>query len=154
MFFKLKLKDYSVKSQTTLEFTLITVFVVVVAIIFIGLYLKYSYNSATSITVSTPDFIQNFYPINITHSIITLKGKIPANSLNITFLFKFPTGNKTSTLSYNVLNSSKTQTGEYAYFLNLTTSSTYNPDYDNFSICNIQYDYQNKITSIININSC
>ncbi len=142
------------KSQTTLEFSIIVSAVVATAIIFIILYLKYSYGTAMSVVISSPNFVQSVYSLNYTHILLTVSDPIPVNSLNITFLFKLSTGNITSTIDYYVINSSKTQSGEYAYLLNITKTPLYDPYNQNYTICDIKYFYQNKNILISNINKC
>lgn len=142
------------KSQTTLEFTLIVSAVVLATIVFIGFYLKYSYSSAMSVSISSPDFVQNFYPLNFTHAIVTTEGSIPTNTLNITFLFRTPSGNESYTINYTVLNESRTQSGGYAYLLNISSTPTYDPYTTNYTVCDIGYTYQNHRIAITNINKC
>ena len=142
------------KSQTTIEFTIIVAIVIVAAIVFVTLYLKYSYNSVSSISISSPDFVQSAFPLNLTHIILTVNGQISASFLNITFLFATSSGNVSYSIPYDVINSSKTQSGAYAYMLNITKTPTYNPYNGNYKICDIAYMNGTKSVSVLNINKC
>ena len=141
------------KSQTTLEFSIIVSAVVVVAIIFILFYLNYSYTSAKYISISSPNFVQSVYQINSTHIILTVNQNIQSDFMNITFMHKTSTSNTIYNGEYIVLNESKTQTGGYAYILNITGSSTkYNPG---DLVCDIKYTTnQNEKIAITDINNC
>lgn len=142
------------KSQITLEFTLIVSFVVLVAIVVIILYFEYGYNSARSVSISYPKFVQSIYPINSTHILLTTSEMIPGNTMNLTFLFNTSTGNVIYNINYLLLNVSKTQTGGYAYLLNTINTPEYNPYNEIYRICSVGYIYQNKHIEITNINNC
>ncbi len=142
------------KSQLSLEFSVLLSALVIGAIIFIFFYLEYTYNSAMSLTISSPNFIRSSYPLNYTHILIVVNEQIPVNSLNITYLFNLPSGKTQYTIKYSVVYSSKTQDGNYAYILNITNTPSYDPYNENYSICGIGYKYENKNLEILNINNC
>ncbi|MGC8680398.1 MAG: hypothetical protein ACP5T6_03845 [Candidatus Micrarchaeia archaeon] len=142
------------KSQSTMEVTIIASFLIIIAIIFSVFYLSYGYNSAKSISISSGKYIENSYPLNLTHILLTINDNIPSNSLNISYKFSTKNGNITSTINYNIINVSTTQDGSYVYLLNSTQSFQYNPYNTIYSICDVEYNYENKIISILPTKKC
>jgi predicted PurR-regulated permease PerM len=142
------------KIQTTLEFTIIVSFVIILAVGVSVVYFGYVNKGTQTQTITSPNYMQSFDALNSTSDIITSTQPLP-NKFNMSFSFTISGINKNEIINYTITNKYTNQYGTQTYIINIIGNVIYNPFVNtNYTICNINYKNDSKMYSIIINNNC
>jgi len=142
------------KLQTTLEFFVIASFVAILAISFGVLYFSYVNKGIQNQTISDPNYIQSFYPLNSTSDLLSTTQPL-VNNFNITFAFANNGIKESETITYIIAKKFANQYGTETYQINIVGTPAYNPFINtNYTICNLNYKNNSKVYSIIMNQKC
>jgi predicted PurR-regulated permease PerM len=142
------------KIQTTLEFTIIVSFVIILAVGIGVVYFGYVNKGTQTQTITSPNYMQSFDALNSTSDIITSTQPLP-NKFNMSFSFTISGINKNEIINYTITNKYTNQYGTQTYIINIIGNVIYNPFVNtNYTICNINYKNDSKMYSIIINNNC
>ena len=142
------------KLQTTVEFIHIATFLVIIALIVSALYFGYINKSIQTETISDPNYIQSFYPLNSTSSLLSSTQPLVKN-FNIIFTFTINGIKENESINYVLYKNFTNQYGTKTYEININGNPVYNPFIDtNYEICSINYENNSKLYSIIVNQTC
>lgn len=142
------------KLQTALEFIVIASFVAILAITFGSIYFGYVNIGIRSQSISDPNYIQSFYPLNSTSDLLSSSQPL-VNSFNMTFAFTINGIKENEPIIYTIEKKFTNQYGTETYQINIVGTPAYNPFINtNYSICNLNYKNNSKIYSIIINQKC
>jgi hypothetical protein len=142
------------KLQTALEFFIIISFVAILAITFGVLYFSYVNKGIQNQTISDPNYIQSFYPLNSTSDLLSTTQPL-VNNFNITFAFTNNGIKESESITYIIAKKFANQYGTETYQINIVGSPTYNPFVNtNYTICNLNYKNNSKVYSIVINQNC
>jgi len=142
------------KLQTAFETLIIMSFVVIIAISFGVFYFGYVNKGIQSQSISDPNYIQSFYPLNSTSDLLSSSQPLVSN-FNITFAFTINGIKENEPIFYTISKKFTNQYGTETYQINIVGTPTYNPFINtNYSICNLNYKNNSKIYSIIINQKC
>jgi predicted PurR-regulated permease PerM len=142
------------KIQTTIEFSIIVSFVIILAVGVGVVYFGYVNKGTQTQTITSPNYMQSFDALNSTSDIITSTQPLP-NKFNMSFSFIIGGIKKNEIINYTISNKYTNQYGTQTYIINIIGNVIYNPFVNtNYTICNINYKNDSKMYSIIINNNC
>jgi len=142
------------KVQTAHKFFVIASFVAILAISFGVIYFGYVNRGIQTQSISDPNYIQFFYPLNSTSDLLSTS-QLLVNNFNITFTFSFNGVKEYEPIVYTISKKFTNQYGTETYQINIVGTPAYNPFINtNYTICNLNYKNNSKIYSIIINQKC
>jgi len=142
------------KAQTSLEFTIILSFVIIIALAFGIIYFGYVNKGIQTQSISAPNYIQSFYPLNYTSDILSSTQPL-VNNFNISFVFSVNSIKENEVINYIISKNFTNQYGTETYQINIIGSPVYNPFTNtNYTICSLNYKSNSKIYSVVINQKC
>jgi len=142
------------KGQTALEFFVIASFVTIVAISFGAIYFGYVNRGIQTQSISDPNYIQSFYPLNSSSDLLSSSQPL-VNNFNITFAFTINGIKENEPIIYTIGKKFINQYGTETYQINIVGTPAYNPFINtSYTICSLNYKNNSKIYSIIINQEC
>jgi len=142
------------KVQTAHKFFVIASFVAILAIGFGVIYFGYANRGIQTQSISDPNYIKSFYPLNSTSDLLSTSHLL-VNNFNITFIFSFNGVKEYEPIVYTISKKFTNQYGTETYQINIVGTPAYNPFINtNYTICNLNYKNNSKIYSIIINQKC
>jgi len=142
------------KVQTAHKFFVMASFVAILAISFGVIYFGYVNRGIQTQSISDPNYIKSFYPLNSTSDLLSTSHLL-VNNFNITFIFSFNGVKEYEPIVYTISKKFTNQYGTETYQINIVGTPAYNPFINtNYTICNLNYKNNSKIYSIIINQKC